>query len=128
RINVEPILRGNRIIFVTLTPLTDPCSSGGSSWIMEVSSDSGSRLKESPFDVNGDGIIDDLDIVSFGGDDSFVSGVRSKEGILSSPGILNTGSDNKELKLFNGSTNNMETITESVNESQRDRQSWRQLR
>ncbi len=129
RVSVEPILRGNRIIFVTLTPLTDPCSAGGSSWIMEINADSGSRLTESPFDVNGDGIIDDLDIVSFGGDDNtFVSGVRSKEGILSSPGILNTGSDNKEIKLFNGSTNNMETIIESVNDSQRDRQSWRQLR
>jgi len=129
RVGVEPILRGNRIIFVTLTPLTDPCSAGGSSWIMEVNADSGSRLKESPFDVNGDGIIDDLDIVAFAGDsETLVSGVRSKEGILSSPGILNTRTDNKELKLFNGSTNNMETITESVNEGQRDRQTWRQYR
>ena len=128
RVNVEPILRGNRIIFVTLTPDADPCKSGGSSWIMELNANDGSRLPQSPFDVNGDGIIDALDIVAFGGDNNtIVSGVRSKEGIVAKPGILNT-QNKKELKFFSGTTGNIETVTESINENMRDRQSWRQLR
>jgi len=128
RVNVEPILRGNRIIFVTLTPDPDPCNYGGSSWIMELNSNNGSRLRESPFDVNGDGIIDDGDIVSFGGDDETVtSGVRSKEGIVAKPGILNT-KGKKELKFLSGTSGRIDTVTESINENMRDRQSWRQLR
>ena len=128
RVNVEPILRGNRIIFVTLTPDPDPCNFGGTSWIMEVNANDGSRLRQSPFDVNGDGIIDDLDIVSFGGDDETVtSGVRSKEGIVAKPGILNT-KGKKELKFLSGTSGKIDTVTESINENLRDRQSWRQLR
>ncbi len=128
RVNVEPVLRGNRIIFVTLTPNADPCSAGGSSWIMEVDANSGSRLLTPPFDVNGDGIISDLDIVNFAGDaETITSGVRSKEGIVAKPGILNTRSE-KELKFFSGTTGKIETVTESINVNQRDRQSWRQLR
>jgi len=128
RLNVEPVLRNNRIIFVTLTPNADPCSAGGSSWIMEVDANSGSRLLTPPFDVNGDGIISDLDIVSFAGDaQTITSGVRSKEGIVAKPGILNTRGE-KELKFFSGTTGKIETVTESINVNQRDRQSWRQLR
>lgn len=128
RVNVEPLLRGDRIIFVTLTPDPDPCNDGGSSWIMELSSNDGSRLPQSPFDVNGDGLISDLDVVNFGGDaDTITSGVRSKEGIVAKPGILNT-KGKKELKFFSGTTGNIETVTESIDENKRDRQSWRQLR
>ncbi|MCW9015064.1 MAG: PilC/PilY family type IV pilus protein [Gammaproteobacteria bacterium] len=128
RVNVEPILRGKRIIFVTLTPDPDPCRAGGTSWIMEVNANDGSRMQQSPFDVNGDGIINDLDIVTFAGDsETIVSGVRSKEGIVAKPGILNT-KDKKELKYFSGTTGNIDMVTESVNENNRGRQSWRQLR
>lgn len=128
RVNVEPLLRGNRIIFVTLTPDPDACNFGGTSWIMELNANDGSRLKKSPFDVNGDGIIDDLDIVDFGGDDETVtSGVRSKEGIVAKPGILNT-KGKKELKFLSGTSGKIDTVTESIDENMRDRQSWRQLR
>lgn len=129
RVNVEPVLRGDRIIFVTLTPSLDPCAAGGTSWIMELDSNEGSRMLQSPFDVNGDGIIDDLDIVSFGGDsETIVSGVRSKEGIVAKPGILNTNKANKELKFFSGTTGGIDTVTESTSDNMRARQSWRQLR
>jgi len=128
RVNVEPVLRGSRIIFVSLTPDADPCSSGGTSWIMELDANGGSRLEQSPFDVNGDGLIDELDIVDFSGDaKTIVSGVRSKDGIVAKPGILNTKQD-KELKFFSGTSGGIDTITESVDEGSTKRQSWRQLR
>ena len=128
RVNVEPILRSNRIIFVTLTPDADPCAAGGTSWIMELNANDGNRLAQSPFDVTGDGIIDDLDIVSFGGDaETIISGVRSGTGIVAKPGILNTKQD-KELKFFSSTSGSIDTVTESVNDLTKDRQSWRQLR
>lgn len=126
RINVNPLLRGNRIIFVTLTPDSDPCNAGGTSWIMELRSDDGSRLIFAPFDVNGDGIIDENDFVTYGGADTITSGIRSKSGIVASPGILNT--NGKEMKYFSGSSGNIETIDESAGEGNIHRQSWRQLR
>jgi len=128
RVNVEPVLRGSRIIFVSLTPDTDACSAGGSSWIMELDANGGSRLEQSPFDVNGDGLINELDIVNFASDaNTIVSGVRSKDGIVAKPGILNT-KEEKELKYFSGTSGGIDKITESVDESSTKRQSWRQLR
>ena len=132
RVNVAPILRGNRVIFVTMTPDIDPCEYGGTSWIMELNADNGSRLKQSPFDVDGNGIIDDKDFLNFAGDaETITSGVRAKGGIVASPGILNTRSDgvnSKELKFLSGTSGKIETVNESVDSTQRDRQSWRQLR
>jgi type IV pilus assembly protein PilY1 len=94
---------------------------------MELNSSDGSRLNKSPFDVNGDGLINDLDVVSFGSVDTITSGVRSKEGIVAKPGILNTQGPN-ELKFFSGTSGAIETVTESTDLNQTDRQSWRQLR
>jgi len=132
RVNVEPILRGNRVIFVTLTPDENPCDDGGSSWIMELSANNGSRLKQPPFDVNGDGIINDSDLIKFGTDtdaSTITSGVRAKEGIVAKPGILNTGGKNaKEIKYLSGTSGNIETVNESIGIDNIDRQSWRQLR
>ncbi len=71
RVVSTPILRNRRIIFTTLIPASGACSSGGSSWLMELDAWSGSRLQDpSPYDLgqnpvtdlNGDGTIDDADL------------------------------------------------------------------
>ncbi|MCW8917796.1 MAG: PilC/PilY family type IV pilus protein [Gammaproteobacteria bacterium] len=71
RVVSNPVLRNRRIIFTTLIPATGACSSGGSSWLMELDAWSGSRLQDpSPYDLsanpitdlNGDGTIDDTDV------------------------------------------------------------------
>ena len=36
RVQQPPTLRDGRVIFVTLTPASDPCDGEGSSWLMEV--------------------------------------------------------------------------------------------
>jgi type IV pilus assembly protein PilY1 len=71
RVVSTPILRNRRIIFTTLIPASGACSSGGSSWLMELDAWSGSRLQDpSPYDLspnpitdlNGDGVINDIDV------------------------------------------------------------------
>lgn len=129
RVVVEPVVRNGRVIFVTLIPDEDPCSSGGDGWIMELNADSGSRLPASPFDVNGDGIIDGDDFVNYSSEDTIVSGVKSRSGIVAKPGILNNpkgGTD--EYKYFSGTSGKVDIVGESSNPNSRRRQSWRQQR
>jgi len=129
RVVVNPLIRNDRIIFVTQTPDEDPCSAGGTSWIMEINANDGNRLDVPPFDVNGDGYIDDNDIVKYLGKDTITSGVRSKQGIVAQPGILNNNKgDASEFKYFSGTKGGIDVVTESANAEFRKRQSWRQLR
>ena len=123
----QSVIRGIRIIFVTKVPDGDPCGFGGSSWIMEMDANSGSRLKSSPFDVNNDGVIDANDLLDYASVDTIVSGTRSKEGIVATPGILNSP-DGMERKYFSGTSGNIDVVRESVENERTRRQSWRQLR
>ncbi len=133
RVVVEPVVRNNRVIFVTLIPDDNACSTGGGDgWIMELNADSGSRLPTSPFDVNGDGLIDSNDFVNYSNEDTIISGVKSRSGIVAKPGILNNPSSNigdpDEYKYFSGTSGNVDVVSESADKNKRKRQSWRQQR
>jgi len=60
----NPMLRDGSVIFVTAIPDQDPCSSGGSSWYMELNAVVGSRQETAVLDSNGDGIVDEKDYVN----------------------------------------------------------------
>jgi type IV pilus assembly protein PilY1 len=126
RVVRKAVLRGNRVIFVTLIPGASACGFGGSSWIMEIDADSGSRLPNSPFDVNNNGIIDadDDNVRNIG---KVVSGIRSKEGIVATPGVLNNP-EGGEFKYFSGTSGSIDVVLESTNDKGLKRQSYRQLR
>jgi len=130
RVVVKPIIRNNRVIFVTQTPDSDPCSAGGTSWVMELNANDGNRLIVPPFDVNGDGIIDDNDVVTYLSDSSTItSGVRAKTGIVASPGILNNNNKGaSEYKYFSGTKGGIDVVAESADDEYKRRQTWRQLR
>jgi len=123
----KPLIRNNRVIFVTTVPDGDPCGYGGSSWIMEVDANTGNRLPSSPFDVNGDGVIDASDLLNYDSKDTAASGTRSREGIVATPGILNSP-DGIERKYFSGTSGNIDVVRESIDDTYTRRQSWRQLR
>ncbi|HXG28153.1 MAG TPA: PilC/PilY family type IV pilus protein [Nevskiales bacterium] len=134
----NPILRGGRIIFTTLIPNNDPCGFGGDSWLMELDALSGSRLSFSPFDLNNDGVftIGDFVQITIGGNPVMVpvSGSKSTEGIIKTPGILNAGGsgsgggdDRKQYKLASGTTGGIFRKGEYAGDDS-GRQSWRQIR
>jgi type IV pilus assembly protein PilY1 len=123
-----PLLRAGRVIFTTLIPNTDPCSFGGTSWLMELDALSGSRLASSPFDLNRDFEFnaDDFVVIMVEEEEVAVpvSGRQSLEGIIKTPGIITDGSI--EYKFASGSSGGIDTTIESAGE-QRGRQSWRQI-
>lgn len=135
RVVTEALLRAGRVIFVTLIPNTDPCAGGGSSWFMELDAINGKRLERAPFDVNGDGYINEADlraIYDIDGDDDVddddktqMSGIRfHNQGIMNKPSVLSDGQ--QEQKYLPGSNGDLKKLTESAGDPV-GRQSWRQL-
>lgn len=132
RMVADPLVRNGRVIFPTLIPETDPCSFGGTGYLMEIDAQTGSRLTVSPFDNNGDGNINDSDWVQIDTDgdgvkDTWVpvSGKKSGVGIIKTPGVISTG-DN-ELKYTSGSSGDIEVTVESSGDKL-GRQSWIQIK
>jgi len=138
RLVSAPLLRAGRIIFSTLIPDPDACNWGGSSWLMELDAENGSRLDTTPFDINNDGVFDVDDYVQIYDtdgdgdvdlDDAYlpVSGIRKPDlGIIKTPGVI-TCANGAECKYTSGSSGNLDMVLES-SDSPTGRQSWRQLR
>lgn len=138
RVVSPPLLRAGRVIFVTLIPESDPCSWGGTSWLMEMDAINGARLDQSPIDIDGDGKIDEADMIAYYDsngdgviDDSDtqvgISGVRKQDiGIMKTPGVV-SADNNTEIKYVSGSSGSLDLFKESSGDPS-GRQSWRQLK
>jgi type IV pilus assembly protein PilY1 len=134
RVVSDAVVDNGRIIFTTLTPQGNACQYGGTSWLMELDDSSGSSLSVSPFDVNGDGKVNNNDYVTVTYTDPTtgqsvtasvpVSGKQSNVGIIKTPGIISAG--NLEYKFYSGSTGSIGTTVESGNPNV-GRLSWQQL-
>jgi hypothetical protein len=129
------ILRDGRIIFTTMMPEDNPCSAGGTGWLMELDARDGSRLAFSPFDINDDNAFDEDDYiqatVDVNGDGTVdendkvpPSGTKSEVGIIPMPAIL---SGEEEYKYTPGTTGDIQTTTENPGPGSTGRQSWREL-
>jgi type IV pilus assembly protein PilY1 len=127
------------VIFSTLIPNADPCSGGGSSWLMTLNIYSGGRLDFTPFDLNGDGKFTSSDFVTITLPDGTkmpvpVSGT-GMDSIQSSPTILFSNdtaaggtASGRDLMLTNDA--NGKKNGKPINGGPRHvgRQSWRQVR
>jgi type IV pilus assembly protein PilY1 len=82
RVISTPLLKYDRVIFVTLIPdAGDPCLPGGDSWLMELDAISGAAPSSSVFDFNNDGKFDSYDNTPGG----TAAGVKSTVGITKTP-------------------------------------------
>ncbi|WP_082053875.1 PilC/PilY family type IV pilus protein [Methyloterricola oryzae] len=141
RVVSNPLLRGDRIIFPTLIPSTDPCTFGGSSWLMELDANSGGRLNNS-FDLNNSGSVNAKDYVlvnSATGSVGAASGVKSPVGIIKTPAVVEDsmygggtggaggGGACTETKYVSGSSGELFTQKEACSKAH-GRLSWRQIR
>lgn len=152
RIISMPLLRNGRIIFASLTPVpasgTAMCSAGsdGTSWLMEFSAVTGSRLADTaggtPFDLTGDNKITAADLVTVptssgsapsgtpaAGSTVSASGQQSTVGTFQTPTVVSKGT--MEYKYASGSKSGaIQKIGEQGaggSTSPGSRQSWHQL-
>lgn len=128
RVVSAPLIRNNRAIFTTLVPSSDPCSSGGKSWLMEMSAGSGGAPTEPVLDINGDGNIDSADVVTIEVDGESVNvpptGLLIESGIVKTPAVISAGA--KEYKITSSTAAEIKIITES-GYSQNPRTSWHEI-
>ena len=134
RVVSNAVIDNGRIIFTTLIPQGNACSFGGISWLMELNGDNGGQLTQSPFDVTGDGKVNNNDYVTVSYTDPTtgnpvtasvpVSGKQSDVGIIQTPGIISAGQ--LEYKYYSGSTGKIGMTVESTT-SNGGRLSWQQL-
>ncbi len=102
RVISQPIVRYDRVIFVTTIPTADQCEPGGSSWLMEVEANTGSRTTDSVFDFNNDNAFNASDLLQSG---FTASGVKSPEGITKTPAWLEQSRTSEvALKQMSGSS------------------------
>lgn len=125
----DAVLRNGRIIFTTLTPSSGTCAAGGNSWLMELDAETGGALKETPFDVNGDGIYSTADFRTTSGATGTgakaVGGTKLGDGIAGKPTIVNEGKV-KQHKYFSKSDGSLKELGESTGGNS-GRVSWREL-
>jgi len=138
RIAVNPVLLPDRIEFASAIPSDDPCVPNGSGWLFELDPASGGRLDSSPFDVNGDGVINANDGWSLGGGSSGTtppSAVQtngmpsSPTTLLGNPAIGGTGAcgGGYQCTAVSGANGTLEFMKQS-GLCNMCRASWRQLK
>ncbi|VAW89070.1 Type IV fimbrial biogenesis protein PilY1 [hydrothermal vent metagenome] len=72
RVTVNPLVRGQLLIFATLIPGSQLCRPEGDGWVMMVNPANGGQPDFTTFDLNRDGVIDDSDRI----DGNVVGGFR----------------------------------------------------
>lgn len=110
----------NRILFVTTIPSSDPCSYGGSAWLMQLNATTGGSPTVPVFDVDGDGEFTTADNV--GG--NVVGGVSLGTGIAPQPVVLDTSNGRVILTPDSSGKIQKEKTDSGLGKG---RQSWRQL-
>lgn len=110
RVVSRPVLRNGAVVFSTLTPSSDPCAGGGSSWVMALDVFSGSRLDQAFFDADSNGTLDGNDYYTdAAGNKIPYSGIKSPQyGAIKTPTFFegsNDGSNSggNDLICFSGS-------------------------
>lgn len=126
RVVATPSLSKNRVLFTTFLPSSDPCLSGGESWLLGVDVLSGGRLTESLFDVNGDRYFNSTDVVSCGGAQCTPSGFKLSDGTMDAPG--NLFGDGVDYGYSSGLSGDIDQFDLSSSGGRPGRMSWRQIK
>jgi len=111
------LIRSGRVIFNTVIPAFDPCTFGGSGWLMEVDARSGARLPYSVFDTNNDRNVND--------DDENVSGMPITVGISKQPLALD--GTPTAIKLLTGTSGEIQGERNRSFGAAFGRESWRRV-
>lgn len=109
RVVSQATLRGGALIFTTLTPSTDLCAGGGTSWLMALDVQNGGRLNQTYFDYNNDRTLSSSDNYLENGESIPYSGISdASNGIIKAPGYFDRNLDQTtttDLVCYTGSAN-----------------------
>lgn len=136
RVIARPTLRNGVLVFTTMTPNSDPCGGGGTSWIMTLNVLTGGTLNFSFFDYNGDGTFDQSDYYSLanGGKVPFSGISDDQSGIIKTPSFVRGNGASTDGTTPTGklcySDSNGNTICRDINDpnSSSRRMTWREIR
>jgi len=121
RLVTDPVIRGSLVYFNTMTPDSNPCNFGGSSWLMAAKWLDGGVPDAVAFDINRDGALDDLDEI--GGEAAVGIAVT---GIATSPVNLANKRYTSTTETTGGSTIDVTDI-EDIGGPKTGRLSWEEL-
>jgi len=131
----DSVVRDGRVIFVTTAW---GANKSEQSWVMELNALTGSRLNQTPFDLNGDGIVDSTDYRSLDSTSSnnakakvSVSGIQfTGLGVLQTPQIIDASIRGRVVQLgFQSPSNGTIKVTrENPRRGSLGRQSWREMK
>jgi len=117
RVMGDALIRQGKAIFVPFTPSHTPCGAGGDTVVMEVDAWSGGRNRNPLFDINGDLVIDQYDLVNIGTTQAPIwvapTGVKYA-GRLQPPAILRVPEQERERKYMSSSRGNIVTLDEKA--------------
>ena len=93
RVVAEPLVVGGVVFFTTFVPDQDVCDGGGDTWVFALDYKTGMAPIAAIFDINGDGVYDDNDLIDYSKDgiDNDGDGQVDEEGETSPDGIDNDG-------------------------------------
>ncbi len=124
RVVNDAIIRDGKAILISFGVTGTRCNAGGYSFVNERDADTGGMLVNPAFDLDGDGEVDEKDMVRLnapGGGGGYIPGIPSDkayEGRLFNPSILRkppvNGSKPVEMKYFSTSGGGIGTMTESA--------------
>lgn len=114
RVTTKALLRQDRVIFTTMIPSTEPCSYGGTSWIMELDALTGARLAYSAFDINDDKVMNTEDFVEITVNGDVikvpVSAIKIESGMIKPAAVIARGG--VEYKIVSTTSGEIASIIE----------------
>ncbi len=127
----DPVVRGDIVYFDTTIPSSQPCSYGGTGWLMSVNYVNGGRPDSAVFDYNDDGAVDDQDLLdqAVGHDDLHdvaPGGEKFSQGLPTSPNFLGNKQYIPGTQTTNADSINVRDV-EDLGGQNTGRLSWEEL-
>lgn len=123
RVVAKATLRSDRAIFTSMIPSSDPCASGGTSWVMALNLFTGGRLNYAYFDTNKDGTVSEADKITIGDDQFPASGISDP-----TDGVIKGAAPLYRWLCYAGSAGGTPKCVKVAASQRYGRQSWQEIR
>jgi len=121
RVVTNAVARGDNVYFSTMIPDSDPCTFGGTGWLMVADFVTGGAPSVPAFDLNNDGIVDGLDAISNVG-----AAGESAPGLPVQPSFLGNNRYTPNSGTTDGASIPQDTV-EDLSIDRTGRLSWEEL-